>query len=126
MPSKKLSFKLQSTSDELTSQSGIALFGKYISKLRLPKLIDLIFPSPKSFNGYLSSEYILPVVLSLHGGGSSLEDIKLIKEDRGFRKLLNIKNVSSSWALGNWLRTHSSTDGMAHIENVNHKVSTWP
>tara|TARA_B100000586_G_C20087537_1_gene418407 strand:+ start:121 stop:1419 length:1299 start_codon:yes stop_codon:yes gene_type:complete len=123
MLSKRLRFKLKSTSDELTSQSGIVLFGKYIFKLGLSKLIDSIFPLPKSFNGYLPSEYIFPLVLNLHGGGSNLDDIKLIKEDTGLRKLLNINNVSSSWALGNWLRSHSSKEGIANIDNVNHKIS---
>ena len=58
----------------------------------------------------------------LHGGGRSLEDLRQIRDDQGFREGLELKRMASADATGDWLRRSGATAGLAGLEPVNREV----
>ncbi len=106
-----LSFKLEETSDELTSHAGLVLFGEYLAGLGFSGLLDSHLPGPGSAAGYPPSAHVLPLVLMLCGGGRSLEDMRTLRSDRGLQRLLSMDVIPSSDAIGDWLRRQGDRAG---------------
>lgn len=98
-----LPFKLEATEERITSHSGLALFGEFLHALGLPDFIDGKLPGPGSATGYKPHEFVIPLLLSIHGGGTSLEDLRMIRRDIPLQQLLGISGVPSSDAFGDWL-----------------------
>jgi len=113
-----LPFKLETTNDMITSQGGLCLFGEYVLGTGVIKIIDNYLPTPGSSVGYKPSEYIFPLVLMLHGGGRSLEDIRGISRDNGLLEILKIDKVPSSDAFGDWLRRMGGNGGLVSLGTV--------
>lgn len=99
-----LPFNLEITNDEITANAGLALFGEFVRSLGLLNDIDRLLPKPGSAIGYSPSEFIDPIILMLHGGGKTLEDLRKIRNDTGLKRILNIEAVPSPDATGDWLR----------------------
>jgi len=118
-----LSFKLEKTNDEISSQAGLALFGEFIDGLGLSGLLDRHLPGPGSAVGYQPSQFVVPLVLMLHGGGRSLEDLRQIRLDAGLRELLGLDKLPSSDATGDWLRRMGAGDGLAGLGRSNRDFS---
>lgn len=117
-----LSFKLASTPDTITAQAGLVLFGEYLHALRLPEGFDQALPGPARGVGYLPSAYGIPLLLMLHGGGRSLEDLRMLRADRGLRDLLSLSALPSSDAVGDWLRRMGAGEGLAGLGRVQRGV----
>lgn len=117
MPQTILNFKLQSTNEQLTPRTGIAILGEYLKGMNLQKLCNSNLPKAKRKNGYSAFEFIYPLILMLHSGGRFLDDIKEIRADEALAKLLKIKNIPTASALSKYLHKHSSAgeDGMKAI-----------
>lgn len=116
-----LPFKLEMTRDLITSHAGLTLLGEFAVGLGLLKAVDRCLPGPGSGAGYLSSEYILPLMLMLNGGGRSLEDIREIRLDAGLRELLALGRIPSSDATGDWLRRSGVNGGLQGLAMVNRR-----
>jgi hypothetical protein len=101
---------------------GLTLVGGFCMGLGLPEWADRYMPGPGSGAGFKPGEYILPLILMLIGGGRSLEDIRLIREDQILRETLRMARVPSPDAIGGWLRRMSARDGMAGLERINRKL----
>lgn len=110
-----LPFKLEITRETITSHAGLALLGEFCVGLGLPAVIDRSMPKPGSGAGYKASEYVLPLVLMLNGGGRSLEDMRVIRNDVGMREILPLGRVPSSDAAGDWLRRMGEGQGLAGL-----------
>lgn len=110
-----LPFKLETTNDLITSQGGLCLFGEYTLGTGILQRIDSHLPGPGSSVGYKPSEYIFPLLLMLHGGGRSLEDIRGISRDSGLLEILKISKVPSSDAIGDWLRRMGVNGGLESL-----------
>jgi len=118
-----LPFKVEATKDTITPHAGLALVGEFAVGLGLLSSVDRYLPKPGSGNGYESHEYIFPLVLMLHGGGRSLEDIRQIRADQGLQEILPLGRVPSSDAVGDWLRRMgSSRRGVEGLEKVNQRL----
>jgi hypothetical protein len=117
-----LPFKLASTRDCLTPHAGLALLGEFLHGLRLAAVIDDRLPPPGSGAGYQPSAFVLPLILMLHGGGRSLEDLREVRSDTGLRELLQLERIPSSDAVGDWLRRTGSGGGLAGLGSVNREV----
>jgi len=117
-----LPFKLEITKDTVTSHAGLALLGEFCVGLNLLKKVDSYLPGPGSGAGYKASEYVFPLVLMLNGGGRSLEDMRVIREDIGLREILPLERVPSSDAIGDWLRRSGATGGLIGLEKTNRKI----
>lgn len=117
-----LPFKLEVTNDTITSHAGLTLFGEFCVGLDLLGKVDRYLPKPGSGAGYQASEYIFPLVLMLNGGGRSLEDIRVIRDDTGMREVLPLQRVPSSDAVGDWLRRSGAGGGLIGLEKTNRKI----
>ena len=107
-----LPFKLDVTRDTITPHAGLALFGEFLHALELPGLVDETLPGPGSGAGYDPSHFVAPLLLMLHGGGRSLEDLRQIRADEGLRELLHLAEMPSADANGDWLRRMCAGAGL--------------
>lgn len=118
MPQTILPFKLGITSEKITAHGGLALFGEFIHAMNVPLQIDKHLPPPGSPKGYNPSKFVEPLLLMLHGGGRTLEDLRQIRNDLALRDLLKISKQPSSDATGDWLRRMGSGEGLSGLEKV--------
>ncbi len=117
-----LPFKLGITKDTLTPHAGLALFGEFLHALKLPEWLDDALPPAGSAVGYRPSQFMMPLLLMLQGGGRTLEDLRQIREDQGLREVLGLEEAPSSDALGDWLRRMGEGPGLDGLAAVNRKV----
>ena len=117
-----LSFKLKKTTSTLTSHAGLALLGEFVHGLQVGNLVDKFMPRPRSNRGFKASTYVYPLLLMLHGGGRSLEDIREIRFDKGLHKLLSLKKIPSSDAFGNWLRRMGDNGGLYGLLRMSRSI----
>jgi hypothetical protein len=97
----------------------LAMLGVFCLGMGLPEWIDHHMPKPGSGAGYNASTYVLPLMLMLVKGGRSLEDIRLVKDDRLLCKILKLARVPSPDAIGDWLRRSSTGEGLRGLAQVN-------
>lgn len=117
-----LSFKLESTNDQLTANAGLALFGEFIRGQGFYRWIEATMPVPGSGRGYAASAYLSPLILMLTGGGRSLEDVRMLKHDHALSALLKTEPLPSTDALGAWLRRTGTGVGYAGLSRINQQV----
>jgi hypothetical protein len=117
-----LPFKLAATDESLTAHGGLALFGEYLRAMSVCSLIDHELPRPGSAPGYRPSAHVLPLILMLAGGGRTLEDLRVLRNDEGLRVLLRLTEMPSSDAAGDWLRRMGAGNGLAGLGLVNRGV----
>lgn len=118
-----LPFKIEAAEEKLTAHSGLAVFGEFLQALGLSHLLEKHLPKPKSAIGYSPTEFCLPLLLTLHGGGASLEDIRMISRDSAIRELLSFPEIPSSDAYGDWLfRTGSNRKACRGLKKVNNQL----
>ena len=120
-----LSFKLEITKDAITPHAGLALFGEFLHALKLPRWLDETLPGPGSAAGYDPSDFVVPLVLTLHGGGRSLEDQRQVRCDEALRELLGLEELPSVDASGDWLRRMGAGPGLEALAAVQRRVLAW-
>jgi hypothetical protein len=108
------------TDDVLTAHGGLALFGEFCVAMRLGEDVDRYLPTPGSGRGFAPSAYVQPLVLMLHGGSRSLEDLRMLARDSGLQSLLGM-SVPSADAFGNWLRRMGNGNGLRGLGEVHRK-----
>jgi len=114
-----LPFKLGITNETLTAHAGLALFGEFCRAHHLSDLVDGELPAPGSGAGYHPSQFALPLVLLLHGGGRTLEDLRELRRDAGLREMLQLTEMPSADATGDWLRRMGTSGGLRGLAAVN-------
>ena len=114
-----LPFKLGKTSEKITSHAGLSLFGEFLHSMHVLNQIDINLPKPGSSAGYAASKFVEPLLLMLHGGGRSIEDLREIRADTGLRNLLGISEMPSSDATGDWFRRMGKSPGIDGLGDVN-------
>ena len=113
-----LNFSIASTDERLTSQSGEIVFGEYLKAIGIDKLCDRYLPQPKSNRGYAPFNFIQPLILMMHGGGHSLDNLRMVHADKAMQEVLNINNVPTADSTGKWLKRHGLI-GVYGIEDMN-------
>jgi hypothetical protein len=88
-----LNFSIESSDEKLTPRSGTILLGEFFKAIRLDKMCNRYLPEPKSNHSYQPFEMIQPLLLMLHSGGKSLEDIRVINSDDAIKKTLHIEDI---------------------------------
>ena len=63
-----LPFQVVACGEPLVARSGLLLPYEMAKALKLPKVVDRELPQPGSGRGYRPSEFVIPLVLMLHGG----------------------------------------------------------
>jgi len=99
-----LPFKIEGTDEPLIARAGLILPYEMARALKLPQVIDRELPPPGSGHGYKPSQFVMPLVLMLHGGGKKLEDLREINGEVSLRELLEMKELPASCTVGDWLR----------------------
>jgi len=118
-----LPFKLEITRDTVTAHAGLVLLGEFCMALKLSELVDRYLPKPGSGAGYQPGEYIFPLVLMLNGGGRSLEDLRVIRDDTGLQGILPLGRIPSSDAAGDWFRRIGESFGLCGLAKVNRRLN---
>ncbi len=113
-----LNFSVEGTQDRLTANAGMILFGEYCKAIGLEKQINTHLPLPRSNRGFDPFEHMMPLILMLHSGGHSLEDIRLIKSDKALRSLLKMERIATADGIGKWLG-RLGLAGVYGIETIN-------
>jgi hypothetical protein len=117
-----LPFKLEMTRDTVTAHAGLALVAEFAWALDLPGTLDREMPGPGSGAGYDPSEFVMPLILMLQGGGRSLEDLRQIRQDAGLRELVGMERMPSSDASGDWLRRMAAGEGLSGLAAANREL----
>jgi len=120
-----LGFKLGTTKDEMTAHAGLVLFGEFVSGLGVLDLLNKRMPKPGNKKDFKPSMYIYSLLLMLHGGGRSLEDIRKIKDDKGLCEVLPLKVVPTPDAVGDWLRKTGDKGGLEGLLEANRELLGW-
>lgn len=107
-----LPFKLGITEEKLTAHAGLAIFGEFVHATGILTEVNKALKGPGSGAGYMPSRYVEPLLLMLHGGGRTLEDIRVIRNDRALCELMGIEEIPSSDATGDWMRRQGGGDGL--------------
>jgi len=113
-----LPFKLSSTRDSITPHAGLTLFGEFALGLKLKPLSRRHLPGPGSAAGYAPETFLMPLLLMLNGGGRCLEDLRMISHDSSLRELLELSEMPSTDAVGDWLRRMGSGSGLQGLERM--------
>ena len=113
-----LPFKIETTKDTITAYAGLALVGELAVGLGILEAVDRCLPKPGSNAGYKASEYVFPLVLMLNGGGRSLEDSRVIRQDEGLREVLPLARIPSPDAVGDWLRRMGVGKGLEGLGTI--------
>jgi hypothetical protein len=122
MPQSVLPFKLGITEEKLTAHAGLAIFGEFVHSTGVLQEVDKALAPPGSGVGYAPRRFMEPLMLMLHGGGRSLEDLRVIRQDLVLRDLLRMEEMPSSDAVGDWLRRQGGGDGLEGLAAVNRLV----
>ena len=104
-------FKLKTSNRELTSHGGLALVGQCLEIINIEAVIDGQVPVKQ---GIKTSEIIKSAVGLLSIGKSDFEAIEAFREDRFFKRALDIHKVPSSV----WLRQRLDRAGNTLIEPI--------
>jgi len=99
-----LPFKIERSDEPLIARAGLVLPYEMARALKLPQVIDCQLPPPGSGHAYKPSQFVMPLILMLHGGGKKLEDLREIKAEVSLRELLGLKELPASCTVGDWLR----------------------
>lgn len=116
-----LNFSIAPTDERLTSRSGEIVFGEYLKAIEVDKLCNTYLPHPGSNRGYAPFNFIQPLLLMLHSGGHSLDDLRMIQADKAMKEVLHIKNVPTADGTGKWLKRHGLR-GVYAIESINRNL----
>ena len=87
--------------------------------LNVPQQLNAALPAPGSRVGYHPSQFVEPLLLMLHGGGRTLEDLRQLREDAGLRTVLRFPVLPSADATGDWLRRMGEKVGLVDLAVVN-------
>src|SRR5271169_2639583 len=110
-----LPFKLGITEEKLTAHAGLAIFGEFVHATGILTEVNKALMGPGSGAGYMASQYVEPLMLMLQGGGRTLEDLRVIRNDAALCELMGMIEIPSSDAVGDWLRRQGSGKGLSGL-----------
>jgi len=118
-----LPFKIVQTDEPLMSRGGLVLPYEMAKALGLPRVIDRELPAAGSGRGYRPSQFVMPLILMLHGGGRKLDDLRELKGEVSLRELLEMEGLPASCTVGDWLRRMGKDDrGLLGLGKVNQHI----
>lgn len=116
-------FKIEATDEPLIARGGLILPSEMAKALKLPRIIDRELPSAGSGHSYAPSQFVMPLILMLHGGGKKLEDLRELMGEISLRKLMDMEEMPASCTVGDWLRRMGSDRrGLAGLSKVNDHI----
>ena len=120
LPASRPIYEIEATDEPLIARGGLVLPYEIAVALKLPQVIDREMPAAGSGHGYRPSQFVMPLILMLHGGGKTLEDLRELKGEISLRKLLELDEMPAACTVGDWLRrTGSEKHGLSGLGKVN-------
>lgn len=120
LPEEVFDFEIEQSKEPLIARGGLVLPHQMAKALGLPHKIDAALPAPGSPRGLPASSFVMPIILMLHGGGKTLEDLRELRAEVSLRKLLRIERFPASCTVGDWLRRMGEGGrGLDGLEVVN-------
>lgn len=120
-----LPFDIEPANATLTAHGGLLLPYEMAQALKLREVIDRELPRPGSGRGYKPSEFVIPMILMLHGGGKKLDDLREIEGEVNLRELLGVQDLPASCTIGDWLRRMGQNgEGLTALDRVNDHMMT--
>jgi hypothetical protein len=115
---------------KLTSHGGLAFLGEFMKAIGIREIINQYLPCPKSNRGYKPWVYIEGIIHLLHAGGRCLEDFRELWRESELFKILGIKKIPSSDAVGLWLRRMGEDErgisGVAQVvKEINNRIMSY-
>ena len=117
-----LPFKLEITEEKLTAHAGLAIFGEFMHATGILAEVNKALRGPGSGAGYMPSQYVEPLMLMLQGGGRTLEDLRVIRNDTALCELMGIQDIPSSDAVGDWMRRQGNGNGLLGLGAIRQLV----
>jgi len=99
------SWKVEKTTEKLTSFAGLPLLTELAHRSKLIRDLDAVPGIWERRGKYRTSDYMMSLALTLIAGGESLEDTRLLREDGGLQGWL-WENLPAPNSLGDFLRRH--------------------
>jgi len=118
MTDRILSFQFKQTREKISDRGGLAIIDEFIQALGIRKQIETEYPLPGSNRGIMPYEYIRTLIYHFIDGGRYLEDIRDIRNDEGFRKLVDIEILPSPDSMGDWLRRQGSLGREHYLQRI--------
>ena len=123
LPGTGLRYEIEGTDESLIARGGLVLPYEMARALKVPQMIDREMPSAGSGHGYAPSQFVMPLIMMLHGGGKTLEDLRELKGEVSLRKLLDMDQMPASCTVGDWLRrTGNEKHGLSGLGKVNDHI----
>src|SRR5690349_3676258 len=97
-------FKIAFCPAHLTSQAGVILLKDFVNRLQIAQTYDAQVSVKKRQRGYSESQFILAAAVSLILGGQCVDDLKVLRGDPGAKSLLEVEEIPSPQAMGEFLR----------------------
>lgn len=110
--------KLEHSPELITAKAGLMVCDAFQKYIQLPELIDRTFPKPGSNRGFPHSKYVTTLVQMFHDGGSQLEDVNELAEDKALQRMIDVDFYPTSDAIGDWLRRQGKTKGEENLWKV--------
>jgi hypothetical protein len=98
-----LPIKLKKTEEKITAQSGLIIIGEALKAYGIEEGLKTSLPKPRSNRGNSGSAYIIPTLLSMAGGGRTMEDVQKLFSDRVLCESLKLTRFDAS-TQSKWLR----------------------
>ncbi len=114
-----LPFFVQQSKTKLTDRGSLALVDEFMTGVEFTKKLNTVLPLPGSGRGIDYTDYIRTLVYHFTDGGRHLEEIQGIKDDAGFRSLIQMYQMPGSDAAGKWLRRFGENSGTDYIAVIN-------
>lgn len=102
-----LPIKLAKSDDAITPHAGLLLVSECLQAYGLREAFKHKMPQPRSHRGYSPEEFIHPILLSMTGGGRTIEDVQKLFEDQPLSSMLKLKKFNSD-TLDKWLKRSST------------------
>jgi len=121
LPQTILPFKLEISDEKLTARAGLALVAESAEGYGLRLDFEKHLPRPGSNRGHEAWTFGRAVLLMLHGGGRTMEDMRTLMADEALREALGL-DVPSPDALRGWLHRLGRDGGEAGMQTINRKL----
>jgi len=98
---------------------GVAAIHEMVRRLGLPALLNGTVKLLKAHLPYSESDHILSLAFNVLAGGTSLEDLELLRQDEGFLDALGAERIPDPTTAGDFLRRFSVEYIIVLMEVIN-------
>lgn len=117
LPQLILPIKLEKSEERLTSLGGLVVLEEMAQALGVWERVDEHLEGPGSGRGYRPSEFVQPLVWTLHAGGRRLEDLRELRAEQEVLGELGLRAVPDAGTVADWLRRQGErgVEGVGHV-----------